>query len=322
MTAAIRIENLTKRYGAFTAVDDLNLEVPQGSVFGFLGANGAGKTTTIRMIAGLARPTSGTITVSGVRAGPGTAYRRQLGYLCQEPAFYSWMTGREVLRYAAGFHPEIEEPVERRIDELLGLVGLRDAADRRCGNYSGGMRQRLGIGAALVSRPPVVVLDEPASGLDPVGRRDVLELLETLRGHTTVFYSTHILADVERVSDRLAVLDHGRLVTTSRTDELIASFSRNRLRVELTGATAETTGGLACLPGVASAEIDSASRSPSFVLQVEAGAVASVQSAVTHFASANGLAVVQAQPIVLDLEDVFLRLIGEDDQSNQKEIAA
>jgi ABC-2 type transport system ATP-binding protein len=319
MTAAIEITNLTKRYGALTAVEGLNLEVPKGSVFGFLGANGAGKTTTIRMIAGLAQPTSGTINVSGVRAGSGTAYRRGLGYLCQEPSFYRWMTGREVLRYAAGFYPELDEPVARRVHELLELVGLRDAADRRCGDYSGGMRQRLGIGAALVSRPPVVVLDEPASGLDPVGRRDVLRLLEALRGQTTVFYSTHILDDVERVSDRLAVLDHGRLVTTSRTDELIASFSRNRLRVELAGATGEDTGRLAALPGVASAEIDSASAAPSFVLQVEPDAVSSVQSAITQFASANGLAVVQARPIVLDLEEVFLRLIGE---TEQKELAA
>jgi ABC-2 type transport system ATP-binding protein len=319
MEAAIEISNVTKRYGGFTAVDGLNLEVPKGSVFGFLGANGAGKSTTIRMIAGLARPTSGTIKVSGVQAGPGTAYRRQLGYLCQEPSFYRWMSGREVLRYAAGFYPDLDEPVERRVDELLDLVGLRDAADRHCGDYSGGMRQRLGIGAALVSRPPVVVLDEPASGLDPVGRRDVLELLDALRGQTTVFYSTHILDDVERVSDRIAVLDHGRLVTTSRTDELIASFSHNRLRVELAGASGETTARLAAIPGVASAEAENASPTPSFVLQVEPDAIASVQSAVTQFASANGLAVVQAQPIVLDLEEVFLRLIGQDEQ---KELAA
>ena len=166
MTTAIEIKGLTKRFGRLTAVDDLSLEVPAGSIFGFLGANGAGKTTTLRMVAGLARPSAGQITVGGVGNDRGIAYRRRIGYLCQEPAFYGWMSGREVLRYAAGFYPELSGQAAREIDRLLELVGLTDAAGRRCSQYSGGMRQRLGIAAALIGRPEVLLLD-----VDEVARR-------------------------------------------------------------------------------------------------------------------------------------------------------
>jgi len=294
------------------AVDNLSLAVPRGSVFGFLGANGAGKTTTIRIIAGLSRASAGSVTVAGISASAGAGYRRQLGYLCQEPAFYGWMTGREVLRYAAGFHPEIEKP-EKRVEALLGQVGLADAAGRKVAGYSGGMRQRLGIAAAVVGQPVVVLLDEPAAGLDPLGRKDVLDLIESLRETTTVFFSTHILDDVQRVSDRVAVLDHGRLLATDTTQNLLASFSRNRIRVVLQGASPETGPLIAGIPGVESVAVgESHDGSTEFTLQLAApDATAAVQLAVTGLALAHGLAVVEARPLVFDLEEVFLRLVAE-----------
>ncbi len=310
MKPAIRIECLTKRFGDLTAVDKLDLEIPEGSVFGFLGANGAGKTTTLRMIAGLARPTSGSIEVGGVASTEGPRYRRQLGYLCQEPAFYGWMTGREVLRYAAGFFPEIEGSAKAEVERLLAVVGLADAADRRCKEYSGGMRQRLGIGAALVGHPRVLLLDEPATGLDPLGRRDVLELMESLRETTTIFYSTHILDDVQRVSDRVAVVDHGKLLVARRTDELLASQGRNSLHVELIGATSATADQLAAVPGVTAVsrnEVTPDGRA--FQVDFEGSNARTVQEAITGFASGNGLIVVEARPITLDLEEVFLHLV-------------
>jgi ABC-2 type transport system ATP-binding protein len=312
MTAAIQIEGLTKRFDRLTAVEDLSLEVPEGSLFGFLGANGAGKTTTLRMIAGLARPTSGRIAVSGVTSTEGPRYRRQIGYLCQEPAFYGWMTGREVLRYAAGFHPDSAVSSERETEELIRLVGLTDAGDRRCGEYSGGMRQRLGIGAALVGRPRVLLLDEPATGLDPIGRKDVMELMESLRSTTTIFYSTHILDDVQRVSDRVAVIDHGHLLVTDRTEDLMASYTRNRLRVELMGATEETAARLAAIPGVARVSApESHNGSLIYTVQIDDVPAPRVQAAVTGLAASEGLVVVEARPIVMDLEEVFLRLVGK-----------
>ena len=312
MEPAIKITGLTKRFGGLTAVDGLNLEVPEGSIFGFLGANGAGKTTTLRMIAGLARPTSGSIEVAGIASTEGTAYRRRIGYLCQEPAFYGWMTGREVLRYAGGFFADRAPGTgsAAEIERLLCLVGLERGADRRCGASSGGMRQRLGIAAALVGKRRVLILDEPATGLDPIGRRDVLDLMESLRRTTTIFYSTHILDDVQRVSDHVAVVDRGRLLVSSETGKLLESQGRNRLQVELMGANAETAARLAQIPGVISVgrpEVTPAGRS--FEVEFAAGQGPNVQAALTRFAAESGLAVVSARTASVDLEDVFLRLV-------------
>jgi ABC-2 type transport system ATP-binding protein len=175
------------------------------------------------------------------------------------------------------------------------------------------MRQRLGIAAAVVGQPVVVLLDEPAAGLDPLGRKDVLDLIESLRETTTVFFSTHILDDVQRVSDRVAVLDHGRLLATDTTQNLLASFSRNRIRVVLQGASPETGPLIAGIPGVESVAVgESHDGSTEFTLQLAApDATAAVQLAVTGLALAHGLAVVEARPLVFDLEEVFLRLVAE-----------
>lgn len=316
MTAAIEIKGLTKRFGAITAVDNLTLQVPEGSIFGFLGANGAGKTTTLRMVAGLARPTSGAITVASVDSREGIPFRRRIGYLSQEPAFYSWMSGREVLEYAARFH-EIDGPTGPEIDRLLALVGLTDAARRRCAEYSGGMRQRLGIAAALIGKPAVLLLDEPATGLDPLGRRDVLDLMEQLRSSTTIFYSTHILDDVQRVSDRVAVIDAGRLVVTDRTERLLSRYTSNRLRVALVGATPEIAPRLASIPGVEAVSVDNPSGSGelAFLLDTREGSAPAIQRAITEIASSSGMAVVEARPESLGLEDVFLRLVGKQEKA-------
>jgi ABC-2 type transport system ATP-binding protein len=319
MTAAIEINGLTKRFGQLVAVDNLSLDIPRGAVFGFLGANGAGKTTTMRVIAGLSRPSAGSVAVAGISASAGAEYRRQLGYLCQEPAFYGWMTGREVLRYAAGFYPEIEQPA-KRVEALLSQVGLSDAAARKVAGYSGGMRQRLGIAAAVIGQPPVVLLDEPAAGLDPLGRKDVLDLIESLRETTTIFYSTHILDDVQRVSDRVAVLDHGRLLAADTTENLLTSSSRNRMRVVLAGASADDGSLLAGLPGVESVAVGEARDGAcAFTLRLAApDAIPAVQLAVTAFALARGSAVVEARPLTIDLEEVFLRLVSEAQASTEK----
>jgi ABC-2 type transport system ATP-binding protein len=318
MTTSISIRSLTKTYdGGVTAVRDLSLDVPAGSVFGFLGANGAGKTTTIRIIAGLTHPSAGRVSVAGIPSEAGLAYRRQIGYLAQEPAFYGWMTGREALRYVAGFHPWLDELVEPRIAGLLDLVGLADAVDRRTAEYSGGMRRRLGIAQALVGRPTVIVLDEPASGLDPLGRRDVLRLMQQLRGTTTVFYSTHILDDVQRVADHVAILDCGRLVTAAPTASLLAESARGVLRVELAGARPDTAKRLRGLAGVTDVIVESAeplANTIAYEVRIRAGAQAAVQVGITRFAADEGLALLEARPASLDLETVFLNLI--DDQEH------
>ena len=310
MTSAITINNLTKRFGTVEAVSALTLEVPKGSIFGFLGANGAGKTSTIKVLAGLSEPTTGSATVAGVPVSADGEHRRHLGYLGQEPRFYDWMSGRQTLEYVAGFHGQDRTSSRQRVDELLALVGIADAADRKTKTYSGGMRQRLGIAQALVGRPAVVMLDEPVSALDPIGRRDVLELMARLRGETTVFYSTHILDDVQRVSDHVAILDHGRLVTAAPTKELMASFTRGVLEVVLGGADASMTVALSNLDGVAAARtVQRDGDVWTFEIQTAEGRTAEAQRAIAAFAVGGGLTLVSISQHQLDLEQVFMRLI-------------
>jgi ABC-2 type transport system ATP-binding protein len=307
---AIEIAGLTKHYPGVQALTDLTLGVPAGSVYGFLGPNGAGKTTTLNILAGLARPTSGSASVAGIPLSAGAAYRRQVGYLAQEPRFYDWMTGRETLAFVASLSPDATTREPAWIAEVLRRVGLADAADRRTKTYSGGMRQRLGIGQVLVARPSVLLLDEPVSSLDPVGRREVLDLMADLRGETTVFYSTHILDDVERVSDHVAILDHGRLVRASATEELLESFTNDRIRVGLLGATDETAVALAQVPGVIGVVLDGRDGDRrSYFLRIRSADAPAVQREVMRFAADRDLTVTENDLVRLDLEDVFLRLI-------------
>jgi ABC-2 type transport system ATP-binding protein len=231
--AAIEARGLTKRYGEVLALDALDLVVPAGSVFGFLGPNGAGKTTTLRLLTGLGRPTAGSATVAGVAVGRGgLGLAAHIGYLDQDPRFYGWMTGRELLAFVGRAYGLAGAALRARVDEVLEIVGLTESAHRRIGGYSGGMRQRLGVGQAMLPRPAVLFLDEPVSALDPEGRRDVLELIGRLRGTATVFMSTHILTDVERICDRVAILDHGRLVAEAPIDELLAGHARPILELD------------------------------------------------------------------------------------------
>jgi ABC-2 type transport system ATP-binding protein len=316
MTNAISMDGLTKHYAGVQALTDLTLDVPAGTVFGFLGPNGAGKTTALKVLAGLARATAGSATVNGVPVSAAGDHRRQLGYLAQDPRFYGWMTGRETLRYVARFRG-IGADREHQISELLGRVGIADAADRRTSTYSGGMRQRLGIAQALVGRPAVILLDEPVSALDPIGRKDVLDLMRELKGETTVFYSTHILDDVQRVSDHVAILDHGRLVKAAPTHVLLGSFTANTLRVVLGGAQGATEFGLREIAGVASVVVASRSGDETaYDVVTQAGASATVQREITSFAVNAGLTLISNAEETLDLETVFLRLI------DQKEVAA
>jgi ABC-2 type transport system ATP-binding protein len=311
MTAAIATEGLTKRFRGVDALTDLTLEVPKGSIFGFLGPNGAGKTTTLKLLAGLSRATAGGASVNGVPISLQGAHRAQIGYLAQEPRFYGWMTGRQTLAYVGSFY---RQPMSRgRIDELLELVGIADAADRPTKTYSGGMRQRLGIGQALAGDPSVLLLDEPAASLDPLGRHDVLELMRRLRGDKTIFYSTHILDDVQRVSDHVAIVDRGRLVMTAPTAELVQRSSGGTIQVGLVGATPDIERSLAAIPGVDQVRV--AGRNGDewrYELTPAAGATADVQQAVTRLAGELGLALTTNRQETLDLEDIFLRIVNEE----------
>jgi ABC-2 type transport system ATP-binding protein len=230
---AIECRRLTKRFGSLVALDRLDLAVEPGIVFGFLGPNGAGKTTALRLLTALARPTDGGASIAGVPVGDGEPNRRGLiGYLDQDPRFPTWMTGRELLELIGSLYGMRGSTLRDRVTETLELVGLADAARRRIGGYSGGMRQRLGLGQAILNRPPVLLLDEPVSALDPEGRHDVLAAIRALAGSSTVLFSTHILSDAERVCDRVAILDHGRLLTEAPVTELLERYAQPVYRLE------------------------------------------------------------------------------------------
>ena len=313
---AISTAGLTKHYPGVEALTDLTLDVPAGSIYGFLGPNGAGKSTTLKILGGLIQPTAGTASVAGIPLTDGAAYRQQVGYLAQEPRFYDWMTGRETLRFVASLSPDHTTGDAAWIEKSLARVGLADAADRRTKTYSGGMRQRLGIAQALIGRPQVVLLDEPVSALDPIGRHEVLDLMSELKGETTVFYSTHILDDVQRVSDHVAILDQGRLVRAAPTAELLNTFNRDRLRVGIVGGSDETAIDLAKLPGVIAVQADERDGDlRTYSVRINAEDALRVQREVTRFASERDLTLTENGLIRLDLEDIFLRLIDSKERA-------
>lgn len=231
--AAIYCHDLTRYYGTVRAVDGLTLSVAYGSVFGFLGRNGAGKTTTIRMLTGLAHPTRGAAWVAGIKTTDGvSAARRLFGYLPQDPAFYKWMTPVEYLDYCGRLFAMPPGEIKKRSAEILELVGLREASRRHIGGFSGGMIQRMGLAQALIHDPQVLILDEPTSSLDPAGRHEVLELIASLRGRVTVFLSSHILSDVERVCDTIAIIHNGHLVLVSDKLELMERYAASAVEME------------------------------------------------------------------------------------------
>jgi len=256
--AAIRTVGLAKRYGSVEALRGLDLEVPRGAIFGFLGPNGAGKTTAMRLLIGLARPTGGQAHVLGFDVvTESLEIRRRIGYLAQLPRFYDELTPRETLRFARGFFPrDPDAAVEDDIAEALDLVGLGGKADQTVGTLSGGQRQRLGIAQACVHRPELLILDEPAAALDPIGRRDVLDIMQRLRGTTTVFYSTHILDDVQRISDTVAVLHQGVRVAQAATEVLLAGDGTPSYLVEVRGDVSSTIRRLETEPWVDTVAVD------------------------------------------------------------------
>lgn len=227
--SVIRTEGLCKYFGDKRALQDLDLNVPEGVIFGYLGPNGAGKTTTIRILLNLAKPTRGTAYVLGEDIRKSRRYLKKVGFLPDVPNFYNFFTAREFLSFMADIS-EIENP-KGRIEEILELVGLKNEKGK-IGGYSRGMKQRLGLAQALLPDPKLIILDEPTSSLDPQGRKEILDLIRSFKGDKTVFFSTHILSDAERICDRIAILKEGRLVIEDTLENIKKRYSTHRILIE------------------------------------------------------------------------------------------
>ena len=307
--SSIRIEGLVKTYGKVRALDGLDLTVEPGTVFGFLGPNGAGKTTTMRILTGLARPTSGRAWVAGMDlASDGRHLARRIGYLPEEPAFYPWLTPGEFLDYLGRLYGLSAGERVARVTELLELVKLTEVRRRRIGGFSRGMRQRLALAAALVNRPEVLFLDEPASALDPAGRKEVLDLIEGLRGQCTVLMSTHILADVERVCDVVGIIARGRMIVQSRRETLLAQYAAPVFEVEC----ADTTGLQCWANGLRQRVWVTAVSVENVTARVVVKDVSLAKRELLASAVQADLILDRYEEIKPSLEDVFLRLVGEE----------
>jgi len=301
MIPAVEINGLRKRYRRVEALQGIDLTVPAGSVFGFLGPNGAGKSTTMKILMGLIRASDGTAHVLGRDVREGTAIRARIGYLPQNPSFYERMRVHRVLQFVARRYVKgSRRAISDRVEETLGLVGLDEKASRRVGALSGGELRRLGIAQAYIGHPDLLILDEPSVGLDPAGRREIIDLLDALREHTTVFYSTHILDDVQRIADYIAVLDHGRIISQGPIDDFRAA-GETSFRVGLSGEGERAIQALATEPWVTNA-----TALGDGVWRVEAAERGQAEEKLARNLVANGASVTEIRSERRSLEDIYL----------------
>lgn len=306
MSAALQVSAVTKTYKDKHALDRVDLTVEEGSIFGFLGPNGAGKTTMLRLIAGLARPTSGTIRVLGHDvATAGNAVRAELGFLPDVPAFYDWMTAPEFMHFAGGLFGLDRDMLTERTRMLLDTAGL-GGVTTHIGGYSRGMRQRLGIAQALINAPRLLMLDEPTSALDPIGRKDVLDLIGSLRGRTTIFFSTHILSDVERVCDTVAILNQGRVLTQAPILELKARYGTHKVVIEVTDDADALASAIAERPWATSVARENLGR-----IEVTVTDVRSAQQEIPRLVADQLVGLVKLEAGEIGLEEVFLDIVDE-----------
>ncbi len=297
---AIAVRGVSKEFrswrGSLRALDAVDLEVAPGEVFGLLGANGAGKTTLMKVLLGLTSPSAGAVAVRGIDPRRPAA-RVRVGYLPEGHRFPDYLSGTATLRLFGRLAGLAEATLDRRIPELLELVGLADRGDDRVGRYSKGMTQRLGLAAALLDRPEVLFLDEPTDGVDPVGRRHIRDILRATRADgTTVFINSHMLSEVERTCDRVAILDRGRVVRTGGVDDL--TRPGRRYRVGVAGALPSDA--------FAGAGVEVAARDGH--LDVEAENLAALNALIDRL-RAGSVVITEVVPLRSALEDVFIEVV-------------
>jgi ABC-2 type transport system ATP-binding protein len=301
--AMIEVEHLTKRYGPLTAVQDISFNVEKGEIVGFLGRNGAGKTTTMRILTGSLSATEGRATIGGLDVFEAPKQvKRLVGYLPEAPPLYIDMTVRQYLQFCARIK-QCEKPNEA-VDRVIEEVGLVEKADRLIEHLSKGYKQRVGIAQALVHRPPVLILDEPVSGLDPAQRAEILALVKTLaKGDTTVVLSTHVLAEIEPICSRVIIVRRGQIVAQDTIHDLVERVGQpgRSVAIRVTRPSAELIAALGAIPGVTTTEASEGGR---VLIRGETD----LREAVARAAVEAGLLELRSEQ---GLQDIFLRLTGE-----------
>jgi len=308
----IETHGLSKAYGDLWALKSLDLRVPKNSIFAFLGPNGAGKTTAIKLLLGLTGASEGGGYIFGMDiARQSTEIRGRVGYLAQHPKFYDYMTARETLRFAARFfYTGPKEEIEKRIEHLLKLVDLEDKADRTIKGFSGGETQRLGIAQALINSPELLILDEPASGLDPQGREEVLDLMAQLQKTTTIFYSTHILDDVQRVSDTVAIINKGTLVAQAPINQLLSGSEGVAYVLTVEGEYQGVENHVKGLPYVSAVSTKADNGTAHLIVTVDDEEKAK-RDLLRSVLSDKSVTITEFGRRKYELEEVFLRLVEE-----------
>jgi ABC-2 type transport system ATP-binding protein len=287
----IRTTGLSKQYGATDALKGVDLAVAAGDIYGLVGPNGAGKTTLLGILSGLRRPTSGTIDIDADPHG--------IAVLPDTPRFDAWLTGREVVELAQ----RLTTGAEDRVEQVLADAGLSDAMDRTVGGYSRGMLQRLGVACTIVGEPSLVLLDEPASALDPLGRREVLDLIGRLKGSATILFSSHILADVQEVCDTVGILDHGELVFQGTIEELLVGQAVPRYRIRLRPPVSDVARSLESHDWIHEVEHDGTDE-----LTVTVSSLEEAETMLPGALAAAGARVVSLGPEAVSLERAFLEV--------------
>lgn len=305
----IKCVNLSKTYGkeAFAALDNLNIEVNKNSVYGFLGPNGAGKTTTVKILTGLMKQTSGEFFIAGLPNNiDSVLLRKRIGYLGQEPRMYAGMKAVNLLTFVGELFGLSKLQRTKKADELLEMAGLSKAANKKISQFSGGMVQRLGIAQALMGSPEVLFLDEPTSALDPIGRKEVLEFISNLKQSCTVFMSTHILSDVERVCDTVAIIDKGKLIVQEETEALKRNYSDKIIEIKFSGDT-ETEMFEEKLSRNKNIEVISSSQN---IVRIHPEDLYRDKTELLKIIALSEIEIEKFEILTANLEDVFVKLIG------------
>jgi len=299
----IQIKGLKKSFQGTEVIKGLDFTLEKGRCIALLGPNGSGKTTTLRMLSGLMNPTNGKIIFTDAKKGEDI--RELIGYLPQFPVFYEWMSGLEFLTYVGRLAGLTGKEAKERSLELLQLVGILEAKNRKVSKYSGGMKQRLGIAQALIHRPQLIMLDEPVSALDPIGRREVLDLLEGLKKETTILFSTHILNDAEEVCDEILFLHNGEFVESGTMTELRERHQQAKIDLYFRGKTDDY------IPFFSSHVLTHSLRNEGNRISIFVKDIAAARQSFLMWISEQNLPLEKFEISSMTLEDVFMKVVGK-----------